>query len=115
VKSPGEFLGHRAGQRSRSNFEESALQNKPEPAPFETGERLEYLGKSSIEAPARHGDKVADTLLKAGMIGTVGYSKPGWTDLASKKAHGAHCMIKFDNGYEVLIDSGNKSRFKKVG
>jgi len=90
------------------------MRQKPEPAPFEVHDRLEYLGESSIEAPAAVGGETADTLLKPGMRGTVVYSKPGWIDPRSGKSQPAHCRIKFDNGYEFTINSENKNRFKNL-
>jgi hypothetical protein len=91
------------------------MEYNPEPALFEVGDRLEYLGESSIKAPAAVGGEMADTLLRPGMKGIVTYSNPGWCDPASGKNQPAHCRIKFNNGYEFTINQGNKSRFKKVG
>jgi hypothetical protein len=87
---------------------------KPDPAPFEKGERLEYIGRHSIEAPSPDGGEKADTLLKPGMVGTVVYTQPGWIDAVSGKTQRAHCRIKFDaTGYEYTITADNKDRFKR--
>jgi hypothetical protein len=85
-----------------------------EPVIFEVGDRLEYLGGSSIEAPAAFAEQKPDTLLKPGMIGIVTYSQPGWTDPANGTDRPAQCRIKFGRGYEVTIYADSKWRFKKL-
>jgi hypothetical protein len=97
--------------RSREDSEETTMQHQKELPPFEQGDRLKYLGDSSIKAAD---GSLSDTLLKSDMIGTVVYSKPAWTDSVSGKTKSAHCVIRFENGYEYSINSRNKDRFEKL-
>jgi hypothetical protein len=85
-----------------------------QPIIFGVGERLEYLGKSSTEAPAALGEDRADILLKPGMIGIVTYSQPGWTDPSSGTVWPAQCRIRFGKGYEFTFYADSKKRFKKL-
>jgi hypothetical protein len=65
------------------------VQRKPERAPFQIGDRLEYLGENTAD-------------MHRGMRGIVVASQP--------------CKIKFyDNGYEFTITAENKDRFRKFG
>jgi hypothetical protein len=89
------------------------MNREQEPVIFEVGDRLEYLGGSSIEAPVIFCGQRADTLLKPGMIGIVTYSQPEWTDPGNGAVWPAHCRIRFNNGNEFTIYAASKSRFKK--
>ena len=91
------------------------MKHELEPAPFQRGDRLQYIGGNLIEAPSPFGGEHADRLLEPGMVGTVMKSQPGWIDPVSGKPQPAHCRIKFDtSGYEFTINANNKDRFKEL-
>jgi hypothetical protein len=92
------------------------VQHKPERAPFQIGDWLEYVGETSIEAPARSSDETADKLMRPGMKGIVVASLASRKDPVSGETQPAYSRIKFyDNGYEFSINARNKYRFKKFG
>ena len=83
---------------------------------FEVGDRIRYIGRRSIEAPAGIGDDGPDTLLREGMVGTVVQDEDEWVDLApaTLMKQKAICRVRFDNGYEYTVFENRATEFELV-
>jgi hypothetical protein len=81
--------------------------------PFHVGDRVEYLGPISTEAPGDQGQP-PDVLLRKGMVGEIVQASPARGHQAMGQGDQAYCRVRFENGYERTILWKNAERFRKI-
>jgi hypothetical protein len=78
---------------------------------FQVGDQVKYLGPTSTEAPANHGES-PDVLLAPGMIGEVITVYSDEKDPESGKI--PVCRVRFDSGFERTLFMNNLGRFERL-